>query len=362
MTITADPMRIHYSLFLFLFILVFSSGCSEQQETSSSQPSISVILAEIEVRDLSDEITLSSDVVAYRRIYIASRISALVEQVNAEEGDFVREGAVLAELDVRQQQSDLRRAMILLEESHDLYERTSRLYEQQLVAEAEYHTAKRLMQQRSAEAERLKLAVEFGTVLAPMDGVITARLVEAGNAVAVNERLFTLADMDLLVVRPAVSEMNLRGISEADTVRVTLDVYPDREFDGRVRRIFPGSDPLTRLFTVEVELMLKENDPPVRPGFLARTRFTMDERREVVTVPSEALYRSGEEAFVFVLSEENDRVTRRPVDPGVQRDGFVEIREGLTQGERVAAANLEALEDDTVVRVTGTLRRTGFRN
>lgn len=355
-------MRAKPFLLLSLFSLSLLTACSDQSETSTSQPAIAVTIAEAEIRDLSDEFRVASEVVAYRRIYIASRVAALVEEVHAEEGDFVREGTLLAKLDVRQQQTDLARTTVLLEESRDLYERTRRLYEQQLVAETEYLTARRLVEQRKAELERLRLAVEFGTVAAPMNGVITARLVEAGNAVSVNERMFTLADMGLLVVRPAVSEMNLTGISEGQRVTITLDIYPGEEFTGRVRRIFPSADPLTRLFTVEVELLLDDSGLTVRPGFIARTRFTLDERREVITVPSETLFREGDQASLFILNEESNRVRKQSVEIGVQRDGFVEIIEGVLVGERVAAANLESLSEGSAVRVVGTLRRTGFRN
>ncbi|TVQ67204.1 MAG: efflux RND transporter periplasmic adaptor subunit [Balneolaceae bacterium] len=356
------PMRKRMITIITGIMLTAITGCGESPELPASEPVVSVTVAGSETRDLTDEFAVSSEVVAYRRVYIASRLSALVEEVNAEEGVFVREGDVLARLDVRQQQSDLSRAAVLLEESRDNYDRTRRLYEQGAVSEAEYLTVKRLYEQRRAEAERLELVIEFGTIHAPMNGIITARLVEVGNSVSVNERMFTLADMDLLVVRPAVSEMNLRGISEGDEVRVTLDVYPDQLFTGKVRRIFPAADPLTRLFTVEAELMLKESDPVIRTGYLARTLFTADARREVITVPSEAVYRQNETTTVFLLNEDQNRVIKRTVATGVQRDGYVEIISGLQAGEVVAAANLESLRDGTPVRVVGTLRRTGFRN
>jgi len=346
-------------LFLFSFLTI---SCSEDKEPSVSTSAISVTAAEIETRDLSDSFSISSEVVAYKRAYVASRISGLVEEVHFEEGQAVYLGDILAQIDVRLQQSQLRELRAVLEEARDIRERNEVLYERDAISRAELLSSRRNLEQAESNVERLELEIEYGTVRAPISGMITSRLVEVGNNVSVNERMFTVTDMDLLVIRPGVSELNLAGLEEGQSVDIHLDVYPDRSFEGSIRRIFPGADAVTRLFTVEIELHQQEDKPVVRPGYLARVRFSTDERREVLTVPSEAVAERDGEKVLFVLNEDEDIATMVPVVIGVQRDGYAEVRDGIEAGRKVAAANLDALEDGTEVRVVGTFRRYGFRN
>ncbi len=352
--------KIALPLLLITSVLVYS--CNDDENSSSRSTAISVTVAEVETRNLSDSFSVSSEVVAYQRSYVASRVSGLVEEVHFEEGQTVSKGDILARIDVRSQQTQLRQARAALDEARDIRERNELLYEREAISLAELLTSRRDQERAEGEVERLELEIEFGTVRAPIDGVVTARLSEPGNSVSVNERMFTVTNMDLLVVRPGVSELNLAGLSEGQPVEIRLDAYPDRIIDGSIRRIFPSMDAVTRLFTVEVELDLNEETPEVRPGYLARVRFSADDRREVLTVPSEAVAERDGESVLFVLDENEERVRMIVVDIGIQRDGFAEVIEGIESGVKVAAANLDALDNGSEVQVVGTFRRYGFRN
>ncbi len=345
-----------------LIILLIISACNDDPEGSDSTQAAPITVAEVETRDLSDRFTISSEVVAYTRSYIASRVSGLIEDVHYEEGDQVDRGDVMAKLDVRQQQIQLRRARAELEEARDINERNEALFEREAISRAELLASRRALVQSESEVERLELEIEYGTVTSPIKGTITSRLVEPGNNVSANEQLFTVADLELLVIRPGLSEMNLAGLKAGQNVEVQLDVYPDRIFNGSIRRIFPSVDAATRLFTVEVELVQEDDKPTVRPGYLARVRFVADDRSSVLTVPSEAVAERDGEYYIFKLNEDETLLEMLSVEVGIRRDGFAEIRSGVEEGEKVAAANLEALEDGSEVRVVGTFRRYGFRN
>lgn len=350
------------NLFLLFMILILPLACTDEESTNDTESVISVTVAEAETRDLSEAFTVSSEVISYKRVYIASRLSGLIDEVHFEEGDYVQRGDVMAQLDVRQQEVELNRAIATLNEARDVFERTRALFETDAVSRAEFLTARRGLEVAQSDVELLELLIEYGEIRAPMNAVVTARLVEVGNNVSENERMFTIADPDFLVIRPGVSELNLAGLDEGQSVEIHLDVYPDQIFSGTIRRIFPNIDPATRLFTVEVELNQEGEMPIVRPGYLARVRFAADERRGVISVPSESVVHLDDTSYLFVLNEDENRVTQTEVEVGVQRDGYAEILSGIEEGTKVAAANLDALNDGSLVRVVGTFRRHGFRN
>lgn len=350
-------------LFITLPVLLILNSCNgESSEAESGVSATTVTSAKTELRDMSSEFSVSSEVIAYKRVYVASRISGLIEEVNFEEGQRVQRGDLMARIDMRQQHIELRRARAALVEVEDVYNRTRQLLEQDAATRAEFLTAERDLEQLKSDIELLELFIEYGEIRAPMDAVVTARMVEVGNNISENERMFTIADLDLLVVRPGVSEMNLAGLEEGRLTEVKLDVYPGEVFRGNIRRIFPDADPETRLFTVEVEIHQDEDKPVIRPGYLARTTFTTDERREVLTVPSGAITERNGQTYLFVLNEEKDTVTLTEVETGIQRNGYTEIRSGAEEEMEVAAANLDALDDGSSVRVVGLFRRYGFRN
>ena len=353
-------MKKKYIALFFSLILII--GCSDEATESTSESATSITSAQAELRDLSASFSVSAEIEAYTRVYIASRMSGLIDEVHFEEGEQVNRGDLLAKLDIRQQQIELRRANATLSEARDAYERTEQLFERDAATRAEYLTAQRDFEQAKSDVELLELMIDFGSIKAPMDGVVTSRLVEVGNNVSENERMFTLADMDLLVARPGVSERNLSHLEENQEVEIVLDVYPDRTFTGSIRRIFPEADPTTRLFTVEVEIHQQEDKPTIRPGYLARTKFTGDQREDVLTVPSEALADRNGETYLFVINDDETTVEMLPVEVGTQRGGYAEITSGIEEGNKVAASNLDALDDGTSIQVVGSFRRYGFNN
>ncbi len=343
-----------------VFILAISS-CTSEEPANQEEQAVSVTTSEAIYRDLSHTFRTSSTVVPYQRVFVASQISGLVEEVHFEEGDVVQQGDLMAKIDTRLQQTDLRKARVALDEAERNYQRSAQLFDREAISEADYLNDRSTYELAQSEVEQLELLIEYGRIKAPVDAVVTSRDVEIGNSVSENEQLFQIADLNNLVVRPGVSEMDLTGLETGQTLEVTLDVYPGETFEGRIRRIFPESDAESRLFTVEVQLDQEAAGRVIRPGYLARIRFVTDRQEQSLAVPTEALAERNGETVVFVLNEQNDTVAMNHVEIGIRRDGHAQILSGLDDEDTVAAANLDALEDGTRVRVVGRFRRSGFR-
>ncbi|TVQ84986.1 MAG: efflux RND transporter periplasmic adaptor subunit, partial [Bacteroidetes bacterium] len=321
----------------------------------------SILTSTAQKRDLSDVRTISAPVVAYQRVYITARISGQVMAVNFEEGDRVRRGQILARLDTRRQQAQLRNAQATLKEAQLHFDRQKNLFEQEVITPVEFENATVALERAQAEVELWKVEVDLGEITAPIDAVVAAKLVEPGTTANVNDRLFTIEDHNLLVVRPALSELDVASLKKGQELELYFDVFGDEPYPGKIRRIFPSADGITRLFTVEVEIDQTSIDQPVKPGYLARSRFIVEERRDVISVPKEAIVEKDGKNLVFVLSDDKERISRREVTTGAERDGWVEIVSGLEEGLEVAAGNIANLNEERPVRVTGTFRRFGFR-
>jgi RND family efflux transporter MFP subunit len=298
---------------------------------------------------IARSVTVSGNIEPIRTVSVIAQLAGALNAVNVEEGTFVREGAVLATMDDREIAAQLTSAEAAWEVARAAFERAERLRDRQVITLAEYERDRAALAAAEAQREQLRTRLGYATVTAPITGVITEKLVEAGHAVGNQTRLFTIADVSTLVVRVRVSELDVVQIRQGDHVDVALDAFPGQLLAGRVRRIFPVADPTNRL--VPVEVALEGTDArTARPGFLARIAFALGTKENVRLVPASAIVNDGGgNMAVYVV--ENDIATRRAVRTGVTSEGRVEIVDGVETGEIVVVTGTNNLRDGVAVRI-----------
>ncbi len=310
---------------------------------------VPVATAVVEVGTIARSITVSGVVAPLRNVGINSQLAGAVREVNVEEGDVVRAGTVLARLDDREIRAQVASAEAAFEVAEATFQRSERLFERQVITRAEYDLDRAAYAAARAQLDLLRTRLDYATIEAPINGIVTEKHIEAGDIVSTQTRLFTLADLDTLVTRVQVSELDVVDLREGATVDLSLDAYPDRLFQARIRRIFPTADPATRLVPVEVALDEQAN-AFARPGFLARVRLALGTRTGVKLVPASAIVGDAGSPAVFVVRD--GRAFRRTVETGLTSEGRVEIVAGLEPGERVVVAGNNSLRDGALVRET----------
>ena len=297
----------------------------------------------------SRSLALTGSVEPIRTVSVVSQLGGVLQAVAVEEGDAVREGAVLARLEVPEIRAQLTSADAALDVARRTAERSSQLFRAGVVTAPEHERDQAALVAARAARDQLRTRLGFATVRAPIDGVVLERAVRTGDLASPHLRLFTLGDVSTLVVRVPVSELDVTALRPNDRVDVTLDALPGRTYPGTIRRIFPAADSVTRL--VPVEVALTDASPrQVRPGFLARAVFRLAPRTGVLTIPGTALLESPRGAVVYVVRD--GRATLRTVERGATDQGRVEIRSGLAAGDTVVTAGNTRLRDGAPVRVT----------
>lgn len=332
------------------------AACSSGGQASGAPPrredrTIPVAVATVAPRDLARSVTVTGPVEPVRTIGVNSLLSGTVLALHVQEGDRVREGQVLAELDARETRAQLERARAVLANAEAAFERNKQLHAAQIITDTEFEQSRSAFEVARSDAEIWRTRVEFSRISAPSAGVVTLKHVEAGSAVSPNQRVFDLADMSLLVVRVQLSELDVVHIRPGVDVDVALDAYPGAALRGRVRRVFPSADAQSRLVPVEVALAALPPGVAARPGFLARVTFHLEHRAGALVVPAAAVGVGEAGEYVFVV--EADSAVRRPVSLGITAEGYVEVTDGLTSGERVVTSGHTSLRSGARVRVTG---------
>ncbi len=306
----------------------------------------------VERRTLERHVLVAGTVEPLRSIRLAARTDGVVAEVSVEAGDRVRAGQLLARIDVSEQSAELARAEAALREAQANFDRLAALRERSFVDAASVLSARSALDVAQADVELWRTRVGFGRIEASIDGYVIERLIEPGAAVGRLAPAFALADLDRLVLRLGVSELDAAGIAAGTPVPVSVDALADAGVEARVRRVFPAADPGSRLVTVELDLPEAHARHGLRPGYLARARFTVDTRAEVLAVPASAVG-LGEQPYVMVIDAEQ-RLVRRAVATGVVRGEWREVTGGLEAGDRVVATSPLDLAEGTRVRVVQT--------
>ena len=330
-----------------------SDSAPDGRQGDRERSSLPVRAYDVSQRDLSRRIQLSSPVETLRTIQLAARTAGVVREVFVETGDRVEAGQLLAELDVREQRAELSRAEATLREARANFDRLKRLRDSDYIDEASFITAQSTLDVARSEVELWQTRVEFGRIVSPIDGHVIGRMVEPGASIGGLSTAFEIANLDQLVVRIGVSELDVGEISVGTSVPIVVDALGrDDPMTGEVRRIFPAADGASRLLTVEISLP-EAFDRGVRPGFLARADLLVDYKQGVLAVPAGSVG-MGEQQFVMVINEDSQLV-RRAVTTGIIRGDWREVLGGLEPGDRIVSSNPLDLAEGDLVRVVDTV-------
>ncbi|NLA68631.1 MAG: efflux RND transporter periplasmic adaptor subunit [Gammaproteobacteria bacterium] len=340
-----------------LALVLLLTACGEDAPPDPV-PSLTVSLASPRMGEVTREVVASGAVAAWEEVSVGVELSGLrVESVEVEVGSVVAAGDVLLRIDDRTMASQLAQAEAAVVEARTTLEtarrRAARIRElanSQMVAlqdaeqaEAERDNAQARLNTAIASRDAARVQRDFTVVRAPVAGVVSARSVQPGQVVGAGTELLRLIRDGRLEWRAELAEADLMRIDVGTPVRVES---PGGMVEGVVRTVSPALDVQRRTGTVYADLP----DPgALRAGMFAQGRLALG-RAQALLVPGDAVVRRDGRAFVFTVDGEG-RVTGVPVEVGSPHGDMIEVREGLTEADRVVARGAGFLGDGDLVRV-----------
>lgn len=338
------------------FIAMALQGCMEQangnvkDETEDDAIAIPVEVSAVTAGDVaafySGTTTLESD----EQANVVSQITGVVLEVSAQEGDFVRAGQVLARVETDRYELEVERNNATLKRLETEFQRKKELFSKKLVSAEDFERVSAEYEAQKAAVGLARLDLKYTRIVAPIDGYVSERLIRVGNLVEPYQPVYRIASYDPLLAVLHVPERELSVLKKGLEVTVSLDAFPQREFKGEVIRISPVIDASTGTFRVTAQV--SDPDKVLKPGLFGRVDILYDMRRDVPLIPRSAVITEDESSHVFVVNEENN-VVRRSVKLGYERNGQVEIVDGVVAGERVVTAGKGSLSDGSHVEVVG---------
>jgi membrane fusion protein (multidrug efflux system) len=316
-------------------------------------PQVSPVeIATVERVNIARTSLVTGQLAPLRVVGVTSQTAGALLRVLVEEGSRVRRGDLLAELDARELDAQLRAAAANLTVARATAERSAQLRTNQVITAAEFERDQAALISAEASAAQLEARVGFTRITSPIDGVVMQRFVQAGDVVGGSTRMFTVADVNTLVTQLPVSELEVPFLREGSAVRVDVDAL-GRSVAGRVRRIFPAADSVSRLVPVEVAISGRDLEG-LRPGYSVRVTLSLDERQGALVVPTRAVVGAAGAQSVYVIRD--GRAERRRVRVGTDIEGRVEVLDGVAFGDTVITTGNALLRDGAQVRIVEPLR------
>ncbi|MEE9230841.1 MAG: efflux RND transporter periplasmic adaptor subunit [Acidobacteriota bacterium] len=380
-----DALQWAFGACLLSLAASLSLGCEQSEPEQVALETTRVLRRDIAYSAIADGV-----VEPLLTVEVKSKASGEILSLPVDTGDEVEAGDVLVRIDpvdaqnaVAQAESDLEATLARRKLTESSLRRAEQLYREGMFAESEYDLA--VYEARQAEADAVKARItldlarrrlEETTVKAPLSGTILTKNVEVGNVIASavtqvsgGTILMTMADLSMVEIRSLVDEVDIGQIAPEMPVRITVEAYPGRVFEGQVTRIEPQAVVEQNVTLFPVLVRLQNDDRSLRPGMNAEIEILVDRRDDVTAVPVEAVRApndvalaarllgmdapapiaaasevstrgrqdgrpaTGRAAVAFVRAE--DGPVMREVRVGLSDWDYAEILSGLSEGEEV---------------------------
>lgn len=313
---------------VFIVLAVLASGVSAQED-----PPPSVIVAEAERKQIVDRIEALGTLRANESVTLTANVTEAVTAIHFDDGDRVEKGDVLVEMTSAEEHAMLEAARATVDEAKSQFDRNVALSKQANVSESVLDTARREWETAKARLVGIQSQLDDRLINAPFGGVVGLRDISPGALVQPGDVITTLDDDSVMKLDFSVPATFLSALRPGVEIVATSDAFGDEKFEGKVTAIDSRIDPITR--TVQVRAMVPNPERLLRPGLLMQVDV-LNNPRQAVVIPEEALVPLGEQQFVLVVDRANGNIVeQRKVSIGQRIPGEVEIVEGLEVGEAI---------------------------
>jgi multidrug efflux system membrane fusion protein len=335
----------------------FRSKMIAQFFANNKPPPASVVIAEAKSEVIPNLLMAVGDLAAVHQVNVTSDVSGRITDIMFTAGSTVKAGSPLVQLFDGPDQGDLANFKAQATVAQLSLDRAKQLAARQFGPQATVDTAQAAFDQANAGIAKTQAIISQKLVRAPFDGELGVRHVEIGQFLTAGTQIVTLTDLSKLYANFTVTEKDSAALKVGQTVRVKVDAYPGRPFQGQITAIEPQIATDTR--NIRVQATLDNPDRILKPGMFATTTVVLPDKPAVVTIPETAvdytLY--GDSVFLLTEKKEDDGKTsltavRTFVRTGSRIDGRAEIASGLKPGDRVVAVGQLKLQSGSAVAVS----------
>ena len=340
--------RIFLAVLAGLVILRLGSNWLFRSKRGSDVPYVTI--TQPEVQKMDQTLNLPGNVEALEQASLYAHVGGYLKKIYVDEGDHVKKGQLLAEIDAPDIVQEYRKAKA----EYDLKDVTERRYQELLkekvVSQQEFDNIDADANESKARFDNAAANLAFTRITAPFSGSIARRFKYPGDLISAthtgtDQPLFILVNEEALRVSVNVPQIEVANIHMGDPVDIHVDAFRDRAFQGKISRLDALLDDATK--TQRVLIDIKNEDGALHAGMFASAIMHIKEVNDAVTVPADSVREEGGKHYLFV--EKDLKASKKEVTLGLELNGKVQVLQGIVPTDHVIRLGSAVLTDGSPV-------------
>jgi len=321
-------------------------------QLQSAQPDVNVVALELTPSPIVDRLNLPGLVTPWVDLKVLVEVNGQVRSVIVKEGDRVRQGDLIAQIDSRDYVNAHHSAKASYDAAMASLRRIEELYKDQLATRAQLDDVTAQMESLKAALDSAALNVERCSIKAPIAGTINQRFIEQGQFLNHSDPVVTILQMERVKIKVGIPESDVEAVRRLDQFKVTIDALNGRDYVARKHYLSKTADPQARLY--DLCLALDNRAEEILPDMFARVEIAKCQVADGIAVPLYAVITRNDQHVVYVVND--SKAHSRQVELGIQDGWRVQVISGLSAGERVIVVGQRNVNAEQKVKVVRTVR------
>ena len=310
-------------------------------------PAVRVITLSVEPEKLEDKITLPATVEPSENLWVKAEVPGQVVNILVHEGQYVKKGQVLVEVDKRDYVSRLERVEANCKLAASEHERMTRLVRDRIATVTDLEKVETKLKDLNAQLTETQLALSRTKIRAPIDGRLNQITAKLGDWMGVDKPVVQILQYEQVKVTVGVPESDVASVFDLNEADIVIEALENRRVKGK--KIFLSHQPRTLARLYDLELAVQNPDGKILPGMFARVELIKKVFHKAISVPLYSIITEGDESFVYVVK--NHVAKKRFVKLGILNGWEIQVISGLEPGERVIVVGHRLLDDGQDVEV-----------
>ena len=319
-----------------------------KEEKKDEIKAIPVEATTIQPGKISSFILTTASIETEEAVDVFPQVSGIAVKLRAEEGDYIRKGEVLLDIDEREYKLAEQRAKVNYDRQMNSFERAQSMFDKSLLSKDEFEVAKFNLEQARIEWEQAKLTLDYCNIKAPISGFVSARTCKLGDRLLTSTKVYSLVNPDLLLTKVYLTEKDALKTRVGQTAEVISEALPGKKFVGKVDIVSPVVDPSSGM--VRVTIRVQDRDRVLKPGMFVNVHLITETRANAALIPKKAIVYDDNEQFVYIVR--NDTLAIKvPLEAGFSDRNNIEALSGAGIGDTIIVVGQSGMKDSTRVKI-----------
>jgi RND family efflux transporter MFP subunit len=343
-----NPTKLPFYL-LLIFTALYSAGCSNNSNgESQNNKVINVEVQQVKATDQNQSLSYSGTIEESESIPLSFSTVGSVSRVLVSDGDIVRKGQLLAELNTETFKNAYELSQASLKQAEDAYNRLLPMFKNGNLPEIKLVEVETGLQQAKSATAISKKNLDDCKLYSPVDGVVGKRTIDPGMSAIPNFTSINIVKIEKVFAKVPISESEISSIRQGQQATIKIAALNNTEFTGKVEEIGTLADPIAHTYKIKIGIANKNRS--IKPGMICNVLIDKKNETNGLFVPSRSVL-VDEKGSSFVYTIKNNTATRKNVKTGKLMQNGVEITEGLDSGEQIVVTGQNKLVDNSLVKI-----------